>query len=493
MSNPVLLQSEFEGMWRDAARDRLPEGKVWNSIDYIPTLVGAPLRQRGPWQYASPALTGGSSVLGLCRTPAYGAGEFNVAVTSDGGVDRFTDAAKTNIGTAFTVAQNPVVHRSGTNWLVVILAASGSTTPKSWDGTTFGNLAGTPPQAIYGDVYLDRLAVANGTVGGTRYPGRVWLGPAGNAAGGWDTTYAFVDTSEPVLGLASLHSGLMVFHRNYLERITGTSVPSSLTTGGLKLDRQAEIGVIDAQSITKYHDQVIWADVKGVYKTDGIAEPVNLTAYAGMSEYWQDVILSLDSNYTMAGGVVRDTYILSVMNGTTPVDCLCYDLRREFWFRFSNIPARCFARVPGQTAEKVYMGMATAKRVMSAYVLFHPDSGVATDDDGTAILPSVELPYYRPGFGLQQWKDIYISRDVRASGSPVTTVSYVTDPSSTSYTSLAPTLSKTTRYKRQRIPIGKRNSGLGFKIAQSSAGSTDNRLYAIEADFAELEPGGLEQ
>lgn len=47
-------------MARDFSREQLPPPYVWNMVDFIPNVLGAPLRKRGGWIYASSAVTAAS-------------------------------------------------------------------------------------------------------------------------------------------------------------------------------------------------------------------------------------------------------------------------------------------------------------------------------------------------------------------------------------------------------------------------------------------------
>src|SRR5579863_1820720 len=181
MGAPFTIQNQYLGMWQDSPRDMLPTGRLWNMVDFIPDYLGAPARKRGGWTYASTALASTTYVDGLIYAP-YASGSLNLGVGSDGHVYKFTVSTDTDIGTAFAVAQNPIYHRSNSTGLVVIPAASGTTTPKSYDGTTFQDLAGTPPQGIYADVWNDHTILCNGTSSSTLYPQRFWFSPIGNAA-----------------------------------------------------------------------------------------------------------------------------------------------------------------------------------------------------------------------------------------------------------------------------------------------------------------------
>jgi hypothetical protein len=496
-------------MVRDSPRDQLPGGALWNCVDWIPRKLGAPLRKRGGWAYASRVLGTSTFVNALIYAP-FANGAQNIAVASDGNVYAFTTVSETAVGFAFNVAQNPVYHRSNspTVGTVIIPAASGTVAPKFFDGNNYGNLGGGPPTGIYAAVWNDRTVLANSTVN----PNRVWFGPAGNSAATWDTTNAWQDATLPITGVGVLKTAIMLFHLRSTERLRGTTPPSSTTIGDLQMDNAFDVGCIDARSIVNYNDTLIWADARGVYQTDGAAlKDLTWNGDQGIRSYWRSIL----ANYvgavggtTIVGGVYDDTYIVAVMSGTTFVDCLAYDLAHGFWYRLGNFPVRAFCRT-GSTFEETLMGLGSVGRVASISPILSPSAATKDDADGTAVTPVMETGLFRgfthihrrwmPSMGLQQWKTLYFNYDLRdaAADNPTLTVSYATDPGATSYTAIARTLAETVKNTRAKRDFatnggGIRSSGLMLKIAQTGA-SADTRLSAFEADYSPLEGSKLVQ
>ncbi len=507
MSLPIELQGTWLGMFRDAPRDGLPAGRAWNMIDLIPQRLSAPLQRRGGFSYASPALGSCTYVQGIVRTPEYGAGAFNLAVGSDGHVYKYTNGTSSDIGTAFAVSQNPYVHRAtATAWMVVIPAASGTTTPKSYDGTTFGDLAGTPPQGKFGAAWNDYAVLANGTMGGTLYTNRLWFSAAGNCTSGWDNTYGYVDFKLPIVGVGILRTGLLAFAASTTYRLRGTTPPrtplsagDTAATGDLTEDRPYDVGCVDARSICNWMDSVIWADISGVYSTDGVTLK-DLTAIGGMKSYWKDLLLAYTTGWSVAAGVYKDCVIVSVLdNNKVFQDCLVFDMLRECWYRFSNISALCFARTTGIITN---VGMANLGRVFDMGQIINDGNG--SDADGTAILPVLETGSYRgwtrlhrkwvPSMAIQSWKRLYIDYELVDGGSaPTLTVGYQTDPVATSYTTLTPNLvASGTANKRAKLNLFFQGRAVQFKFTQTNA-STNTMLRSLEGEFAPLEPGRLVQ
>ena len=150
------------------------------------------------------------------------------------------------------------------------------------------------------------------------------------------------------------------------------------------------------------------------------------------------------------------------------------------------------------------MGLGNSGRVASLSSILSPAAGTKNDADGTAVVPVLETGLFRGyshirrrwvmSFGLQQWKNFYLNYDMRdaATDNPVLSVSYATDPSASSYTSITRTYAKTTKNTRGKRNLGFRASGLMLKIVQTNA-SSDTRLGTMEAEYDPLEGSALMQ
>ena len=506
MSTPFPLLVSYTGMTQDVPRDELPSGKLWDCADFIPIKLGEVLAKRGGWTYASPALTGESYVQGLCRTPAYGAGEFNVAVGGTGAVLTYTNSTQSSLGTAFAVSQNPFVSTAGNPalWMVVIPAASGTTTPKSWDGTTFQDLAGTPPKAIYGAPWNGYALLANGEIGSTAHPGRLWFSAAGDCTT-WDTTNSWFDFDDPVVGIGILRTGILVFHARTTSRLTGTTPPNASALGDLVEDDPFTVGCLDARSITYWNDNVIWAGSQGVYMTDGTTI-TDLTEIGGMKNYWKSQLTNFGSGWRCAAGIYRDNLMVAIVDNTgAMIACLVLDLNTvgttdTIWYRFTNFPGLCFMSLGGQSVEKTVMGLGSSGHVADMAEVFH--FGNSSDGDGTAIQPQLQTGLFR-GFmhlhrkwiqsmAIQSWRRFWLNYEMVDGGSaPTLTVSYATDIDA-SWTAISTTLPAASLTVRKKLNLFFQGRGVMFKIAQTNA-STDTKLRAIELEFSPLEAGRLAQ
>lgn len=482
MARPLLLQNNFsEGMKRDFPRESLPRGASWNLVDYIPHVLGAPLRKRGGFSYASNDITAtkatASYVLSVVYAPFTAATKL-VVHDEDGELYTLTPGSLTvtDVGASLIPAQNPTFYRNK------VIITDGTNAPKSYDGSAIATLGATAPSASYSAAFRDFGVLAR-TSANTN---RVYFSDAGDPTT-WDTTNSFIDAVYPVTGLAVLSNSLLVFSQGHIERIRG-SVPPPDTD--MVRETLFEVGVPDPWSVVVADDRCIFANPQGVYITDG-ATLVDLTEKGGMKRYWQEQLAAYTSSYTIAAGFYRGHYIVSVMNGSTFVDCLVCHVDTNRWWRFSNLKARSFSHAFG-VADELYFGLRSAARVCSFSSVFSPTSSVKNDADGTAVAPIVETPFFRGAPGKKTLKQAYVSYDARdaASDNPTLALSYVTSPEATSYTSISGSFAETTAQTRARKPLRFSAEGIALKLAQSNA-SSDTRIYSFSIDLHAREQSRL--
>lgn len=492
-------------MYQDAPRDQLPAGKLWNCVDFIPEYLGAPLRGRGPANsyYTIPGVTLWVTAL---FSGVLGTGSVNVAGLSDG--NYYVSGNGTPLG-AGSMLQNPFLHRTGSTPLMV----SPGTTPKSYDGTTYQTLAGSPPAGIYGDVWNDHTLLANSAAN----PQRIWFSPVGDAAGTWDTTNSWLDTKAAITGVAAIRTGIMVFHQATTGLITGTTPPSATTIGDLTFrDPAFDVGCLGPQTIAKYNDTVIWADQRGIYQSDGNTIK-DLTFAGGMSSYWRNIAPSKQQNVVSgthsycAAGIIRDTYMISLSSikiTTNPVvvtsfDFLCYDLLRGFWYRMSNIPATCFFRDPNMAPEELAWGdVHETGNVGMMSSVFNP---AAAGSYGTGFY---ETAFYRgwqhwhrkwiPSMAIQSWRRIYLTHLLSDTGNAGDiSIGVSTEMNQSTYTNVSPDMNALTPtyptviWKRQHRDIFKQGKGIQFKVTATA--NTDIQLSALEVEYTPLETSRLVQ
>lgn len=474
------LQSDFsQGMKRDLSRDDLPRGACWNLVDYIPGL-GAPLRKRGGFSYASNDISAVKSSASYVISVKYcDFTSANKLVIHDEDGELYTVTAGglsvTDVGASLVVAQNPTFYRN------LAIITDGSNAPKKYDGTSLASLGGTAPSAKYSASYRDFGVLARTTAN----PNRVYFSDAGDPTV-WDTTNSYIDANYPVTALAPLANALLIFSTAHVERIRG-SIPPPDTD--MVRETIYDVGVVDPWSVTVDDDLCIFANPQGVYVTDG-ATLLDLTEKGGIKRYWQSLLADYSSSYRLSAGRFRGHYIVSIMNGSQFVDCLVCHIETRRWWRFNNIKATSFTSAPN-ISEEVYWGLRSAPRVAATSGMFLPTSASKSDADATPVAPVLETPFFGSP-GTMSWRAVYLDHDTRdaASDNPTQTISYVTSPEATDYTFLHALSDETSAKQRDRAYMRFSADGVGFKVAQTGA-SSDTRIYGLQADVHGREPSRL--
>lgn len=533
MAQPVTIHSAYAGMAQDMARDQLPAATLWNIVDFIPNALGAPLRKRGGYVYASSAVTaasflrrvmygttdlGGSQLLALdsITSTSAGAGLWSVNETS-GAVTFIGSVTGASAGGAAgnTTVGDPV--NFGKRWFIpngYVDATAGSSAasacPTMYDGSTMTKVStysqsGGVNGVRYLEIWRSRVVAANGP----KHPRRLWFSTAGTTkANKFDDSDAWLDVPHHVSGLCNLPTALLVFGHDRTTRIRGSIPPPE---PDLVVEQFNQEGCADYRSISTWNGKCLYANTNGIFLTDGI-DTNDLTAQAGLSNYYRTLLASFTSAWRLRGEVFRNYYFLTISNASdTFVDCLVCDLRSRGFFRVSNFNFHGFGVGTGTSFQQFYGAHAGTTRVIRLTDIFTPASGNKNDADGTAILPVVEYPCRRgffqqarkwlPTQGLTHWKRLYFNYDLRdaASDNPTLVPSYVSSPEASSYTSIAVALDETTALKRAGRsfgPSGARGgvmaAALGVKLTQSAV-SSDTRIYSLEAEMEAVEGSRVAQ
>lgn len=527
MGKPNALLQEANSFARDFPRDRMPEGYVWDMVDFVPVLLDAQLTGRGGWKWGSAAHS--SDFVGGIYAP-FKAGEKLLVVDETGymlDVD-LTTGALSSVGAVGHIVQNPVMHRD-----FVYVANSDGVIAKQVKlvGTTF-TVTALPttnvPLSRHAVVYKDRLVLAN-SVGQEQ---RISFSPPGDPmatvaiggvpAGQWDPV-SYWNSSLAITGLGSLRAALLLFHAGSVERLRGGIPPTTADPlGDMFMEPLFDrAGCGDARTIAYWQDNCIFADERGVHFTDG-ATVRNLSAQGGILTLWRQL---WKNRSTVAADTYLNYYLITVVRTDGVALTLVCDLERRTWFRFNNIKSRGYIHSIG-AQEQIWGCRSGGKRLMALSNCFFPTlTEIERDDDGTDVLPILETPWYRFGDeGRKRVRFVYTSYDVQttqpsglmamsvgateddvmnwrhvddgqaaqyanveaqAALQQVLEIGYIRNPTDTTY-ALAGRLPETQDYRRYRLPISKNPYGMAFRIRQI-APSYVTRLYglAVEASTEE--------
>jgi hypothetical protein len=476
MANLTPFVRDIRGVYSDRARDRLPDGSLWQLRDWVPLILQAGARIRGAWKYQSPALTNPPD--GMLYAPFRAGSRLLVANGTAIHSVPVDSVGATSIGTIPAAMQNPVFWRNR-----AIVPAADGTSPARFivfDGTTF-TLTDAPGTALTGRfacIFKDRLVLGN-SVG---EPTQVAFCKPGDPTIPWDSI-SKISTSYMLTGIAAQRTQVLCFHQSSVERLRGTTPPdSTLTdqTGDMILDVLFDrAGCYDARSIAYQNDNVLFADARGIFLTDG-AIVRNVTQQGGASNLWRETFeLGGTSPLSIAGVVHQDYYICVVRHSGQPPISLVLDIDARRLFTLSNIDAACLAYSVG-AAEKLFGVQTAEKRVTDLTPVFEPDSTVMQiDGNGTPVLPRLSSGWEqlnkKPGY--KRVLDLHFSYLAdRDDDVEVLRASYGNTPTGTDR--VLGELHTQPKFHRRKMAVRRRLEGLSVTLEQLVP-TRDTRLFDI--------------
>lgn len=484
----TLLQSDYgRGSVRDLARHLLPKNAAWKTVDFLPN-YGAPLRKRGGYGDASPALSGAAST-GVVAYAPFSSGPQLVAVDDRGHVFKVTSPSSATdmttgaVNTASLQLQRPVFFED----LLIMPNQDGATAPGKYDGSANPDfLGGSAPTGKYAEAYKSRLLLA----GSAADPNNIWFSDVLDPES-WDTANSFIPVTQPIKGITALRNAILIFSDGMTERIRGDSPPPG---GDMILEPAFQEGCVDARSIVSLGERVVWANGNGVWISDGAAAD-NLIELGGLLQYWVTLLEGYDpATWTVSAGTIHGYYIVTITDGTTFVEGLMCHLQSRTWSFLSNIKATMFAEAYGTTPE-LYFSMGGRPRIGKLGQIFEPDSTNQSDADGTDVEPYIETVFYRGTPASRRFKDIIVGNhmEVDSGSSTHLEVSVITSPEDTSYATLCEDdgvtpleIAATGAKARSKVAARLASDGIGLKIAQSGP-SHETMLFDIEATQHERE------
>ena len=476
---PEVLADFSRGMVRDTARVAIPQGAVYDASDFLLHQPGV-AQKRGGTAYYGPAMTGATYATQVCANPFQGS---YLAIGDNGHLYDIATAVTTDLatlGTAFGGAQAPIVVPSSGATLVVFTAGNGTTAPKKWDGSAAANLGGSPPTAMFGTVYKQRLVLGNTLAN----PNRTFFSPVPSIESTWDTTNSWIDAEGLITGYASLANVLLVFRTNATERIIGAIPPPNSDMDRAKM---WDIGAPNPRAIVVADGSCIFANSRGVYMTNG-STPISLTAQGGIDSYWQDLldgeVFSTGGPPSLVLGLYRNflfvTYLIT--RNSIGVGLMCH-LPSRAWWRITNFDAMMYTARQGNFENLVYADGST-NRIVSLSGIFAPDAANKNDANGTAVTPTLELVPVGSGPGVKSYGFGRIDYDMRDADADNPTLAVTVKTGIEADTSVTPAespLTETTALSRKRFTISRDAQAVTIRLAQTNA-SSQTEIYAVEVE-----------
>jgi hypothetical protein len=251
-----------------------------------------------------------------------------------------------------------------------------------------------------------------------------------------------------------------------------------------------QVGCTLPHTIVPWRENVIFADERGVFLTDG-STVRNLAELGGMGDFWRVAYGARTTDHGVSCGIFLD-YLCVTINCTVPVPPLTMnftivcDLNTRSWFRFSNFPATCY--IPSESAiEQSWVGHLTTNKLAKVSTMFQdpvpapdplPDY---VDGNSVPVLSSFTTGFNRLDSeeGMTRLLNLFTSYHhesfVRTAAPDGVKVEYRTDPptpedidlatGSVTGWSEAGKLPDTHEYTRKKLPVGKRGYGIMVRIS----------------------------
>jgi hypothetical protein len=502
VADTIPLLGEIRGIRGDEGKDAVPEGFAWDMVDFVPQYLGAKLRARAPWGYYSGVLP--NPIDNITFAP-YSAGE-RIIVNAGTGIFRIDPPATfNNPGTAVslgTIRQTygPIFHRN--RMILPHFAGSQRAQTLDWDGTTY-TIAELPASSFMGrlgTVFGDRIVLANSAA----KPTTLAFSKPGDPMLAWNAL-SEIPTSMPITGIVEQRGTLLVFHAGSVERIRGAHPPDSDAGhqfGDMLLEPLfGNVGCLHSRTISRWGDNILFADARGVHMTDG-SSVVNLAEEGGMSKRWTDLMGDVfrrlqgqTTEWHQAGTVFRDYYIIGHRDVRMGADyCFAIHIPTREWIRLGNIHSNCFGVSAGASEMLLGADMDTRRVVELSRIFAHDEDRVENlvDGNGVPVLPYVEtgwlqLPAYSRVHSL-----FFDYETFGFSDDGVLEVEYKLTPAMRQGEDFkaAGTLLDTGPAVRRKLRMGVRARGIALKL-KAVAPVHDLRLHGVAAHIDSEEPTHL--
>jgi hypothetical protein len=514
----VQVEASFSrGIVRDSARTAIPEGGVYDAVDFMLERPGRAYK-RGGWVNHSAVLPAAPSAVGVIHSPV------RVVAISNG--DLYDVTSETGpqallVGSVgFTPSENPTEYVAKESGALILCESAGLARPKkvytvgATGVVTLTDLGGTPPNAAHSAVYASRIVLAHGqqedyVSGVVANPNRVWFSPLPDVEASWaldsglDSPAGYLDTTYSISGLAVCQGILLVFSQNFCERIIG-GVPPGTSAGAADLNRSGNmelqpvggVGVWDARSIVALDSQVLFATESGAFTTNGVGfqNLMEKSDSSGILSYWRSLFLEHQLRTVVGGMYGRNYYFLSTVSDVGVAEnFLCY-LPTKTWWRTKNTTAGMFANgYTEQNTEELYAAMTYWPYVSKFSPVFRPAASNSADGNAVAVEPSLETRMFGSGPGLKAFGFGRVTYDMRDPGAhlPTLAVSQAVGIEADSFSSVVESpLPATTQAERKRFRLFKDSQGLHLRFAQTGQSAqtelllaeVEHRSYGLPAD-----------
>lgn len=429
MATTIPLTDNWSiGQVSDVAPNRLKPNSAISLRNLVPDWMNSPLALRGGFEYAyiaNPDFTSFSAsttgVKGSVMAPFQDGNKLlfldqagRILSINTSGVGSLLDST----GIAEVVAGQPFFHLDKE----IIVGGSGTKFP--WNVTTNGSgvaaaaaYADPFPKATVGTSWGAYLLLANGGDFANSYAinqRRLWFSNPGlftfTAA---NNSYWDFPALERIVAVVGMANSIIVFGPRSCEILTGDTPPpnNNLTRRPLY-----PYGVCDETAIKLWNGYIIFANERGLFKTDGTSL-VDLTEQAGLINAWRTDFYNFGGSSTCAVGIFENFAVITVTNGTTETFTYIYDLVNEIGYHFAGFNTVMYAEVnlgphaaTYASEQDLVFGLQNLGQAGRMQPVFDTSTTAGKDANGAVINFELVTPLYELG-GLmdKRLRRLYLS------------------------------------------------------------------------------------
>jgi len=336
-------------------------------------LDGGPHKSPGTEKLNSSALESGSAIRGIFdfwRQGVAGSPTHNRVVYVNQSIYADDDAGTfTSIKSG--LAQETVPHFTTFDELLIIANDAINDVPMSWDGTTFQDLAGSPPNFGFSEKHKNHLFAAGVDANPSNLYWSDNVNPESWTGGNASNIAVDPNDGSRITGIISHKGDLWIFkgpEHGSIHRVTGTIFTSLVTPADTNLELIPFIkgvGSVNMNSLFRLGDDI------GFWWKDGTIRTLSATAAFGDFreasltadiQPWLDENLNFNALHTINSAVDntgRRIYHAIPVNGSfTPNALLVMDARFEppRWSQLSSYDAVSIASATNEGRRKLLLG-----------------------------------------------------------------------------------------------------------------------------------------
>ncbi len=428
MAKTTLLTDNWSlGRVSDVAPNRLKPNAAQVMKNWIPDVMGSPLQIRPGWEYSYIA----HSDFTFFSASTTGISGSNYAPFADGGQLVFVD----QVGRILSLNTSGVGSLLSSSGLATTQGGAGAfhldrlVLPVA-DGAHFpwyvSSSAGTATATAFSDPFPKARGVAgwgayllawNGGDFANSYTinqRRLWFSDPGaftfTAA---NNSYWDFPQVAAIMSVVPMANTLLVFGPRDCHILSGDSPPPN---NNLVYRPLYPYGLCDRNAIKVWNGYAIFANERGVFKTDGTSL-YDITSHAGIAQAWRGDMEQFTTGWTAAMGLWGEWCHITVTDGTNEQFTYVFNLATEVGFNYAGFPTKMYAEVAtgphsstANAEQDCVFGLSSAAQAGRMQPVYSKGTASGSDSNGSVVNFELQTAFFELG-GLEdkRWRRMYLT------------------------------------------------------------------------------------